>query len=265
MKKILRKIFLAVGLEVRRLVPKISPIGSPAPTSPYSIENLQLNEIEKLSVENFRTDRYYWLNEYRWRLLLQAGIQIRSKSIFEPGAGIGDQTYWLLQQGASEVVVSDGRESNLGVIEKRFSGDKRVRTLLGDLEVCLDSPDFDVKTDFVFMWGVYYHIFDPLPDFPILRKISAIAPIVVMDYQESLIGKDFIENYDYENPSASISHASWRHTPTTIAAALKNIYGYVYVPVENMEWNDPSCADTPRRIIIGSKLPLNWTGIKPAI
>jgi hypothetical protein len=265
MKSLAKGIARKMGLDVQRYRSVSSPIGFPSASSAYSIDHLTLNSTEKESIKNFRTDRYYWLNEYRWRLLLQAGIELEGKTIFEPGAGIGDQTYWLLQQGASKIVVSEGRPSNLSVIEKRYQNDSRVKTILGDIETCLDSTDFRYETDIVFMWGVYYHVFDPVPEFPILEKISKIAPTLVMDYQQSLTGSDYIENYDYENPSASISHASWRHTQQTMSSAIKRIYGHVYVPVEQMDWVDPSCANTPRRIIIGSKEALSWDGIVPIV
>lgn len=239
-------------------------IGGPSTGHYLSLSEIELDSAHSATVEEFRTDRYFWINEYRWRLLLQTGIPLKGKVIFEPGAGIGDQTAWLLSQGAKQVFVSEGRDINVGVIERRFRNDPRVNILLGDLENCLDKPEFNVKADLIYMWGVYYHINDPLPDFAVLKKLARIADTLVMDYQESLTGSDYIEEYSYNNTSASISHSSWRQTRETMARGVSEAFGFAYFPVEQMDWMDPSCLHTPRRIIVGSTTPLNLPGLVAA-
>lgn len=61
-------------------------------------------------IGNFRTERYEALNKARWDHFLSMGIEIKDKIIFEPGAGIGDQTEWLLSQGATSLFVNEGRD-----------------------------------------------------------------------------------------------------------------------------------------------------------
>lgn len=222
---------------------------------------MNLTDHESAVLGNFRTERYAYLNELRWRLMLQTGIPIRGQTIFEPGAGVGDQTEWLLKQGAARVIVSDGRESNIGIIAKRFAGDERVQPILGNLEDCLDRPEFQITADLVFLWGVYYHINDPMPEFPILGKLARIAPVVVFDYLESATGENYVESYDYENPSASISHASGRPTRALMVDGLRRTFGHAYFPAEQMDWHDPSAPKTPRKIVVGSRRPLSYPGL----
>jgi hypothetical protein len=236
-------------------------IGFPDKTNYLSISGLDISQDELDSLNNFRTDRYYWLNEYRWRLLLQIGIPFKGMTIFEPGAGIGDQTTWLLQQGASKITTGDGRKVNVGILEKRFSTNSKVVVIQGDLENCLDLPEFQIKTDLVYCWGVYYHINDPMPEFPILKKLSLIAPMIIMDFQVSLTGLDYIKTYPRDDTSASISHESGRQTMTSMAKAVRDIFGFAYFPAEQMSWNDPACINDPRRIIVGSKTPLTLSGL----
>lgn len=215
-------------------------------------------------LENFRTERYAHLNRLRWDLFLKTGIPLAGKTVFEPGAGVGDQTEWLLAQGVARVIVSDGREGNLDIIRRRFDGDARVSPILGNLETCLGAPEFQFEADLVFLWGVYYHINDDMKDWPILRGLARIAPIVAFDYLESARGHDYVEGYNYENPSASISHNSGRPTAATIVAGLRQTFGHAYWPVEQMKWHDPSAPLTPRRIIVGSRAPVDFPGLKPA-
>lgn len=223
---------------------------------------LTFNAAEQDAWNNFHSERYTLLNTMRWDLLLRTGIQLAGKIIFEPGAGIGDQTEWLLAQGAAHVIVSDGRETNLAIIRQRFAGDERVTCLLGNLEDCLDRPEFSsLCADLTYLWGVYYHINDAMPDFPILQKLARIAPTVVLDYLESGREEDWVESYNYDNPSTSISRRSPRPLRATMLAGLRKTYGHAYWPKTQMEWHDPSATRTPRKIVIGSTVPLDWPGV----
>jgi hypothetical protein len=224
-------------------------------------QNLRLSQAEIENLSLFRNDRYFYCNELRWRIFLQTGIPLHGLTIFEPGAGIGDQTQWLLNRGASKIIVSEGRIVNLSIIRKRFENDSRVTTLLGNLEDCLQLPEFKFEVDLIFMWGVYYHINDPIPDFPILKQLAQKANVVVFDYLESATGIDYIEIYEDDIQSASISQASGRPTRDSIVTGLRTAFGYAYFPIEQMEWHDPDAPNTPRRIIIGSKTPLIYSGL----
>lgn len=131
----------------------------------------------------------------------------------------------------------------------------------GELETCLDKPEFKINADICFVWGVYYHIYDPIPNFPILNKLSDIAPTIIIDFLESNTGKDYVESYGYNSPSSAVKNASFRLTMGTITNALCYEFGNVYVPREQLNWFDPAAPHTPRRIIIGSKIPLKSHGL----
>ena len=223
-----------------------------------------LTSQEQAAWRSLHSDRQTYLNALRWDVLLKTGISLAGKTVFEPGAGIGDQTEWLLAQGAARVIVNDGREANLSVIRKRFGGDPRLSFVLGNLEDCLDREEFQFTADLVYLWGVYYHINDSLEEFRILRQLARIAPVVVFDYLESARGHDYVESYNYDNPSTSISRASGRPTRETMVAGLKKTFGFAYMPREQINWHDPCAESTPRRIAIGSRVPLDWTGTNPA-
>jgi len=223
--------------------------------------SLDLTDSEKFVLSKFHNSHYYWMNEVRWRIFLQCGVDLSGKTVFEPGAGIGDQTEWLLNRGVKNVFVSEARETNLNIIRKRFRLDSRVITYQGDLESSLDSPDFLFTADFIFLWGVYYHIFDPIPEFPILKKLSRIAPLIAFDYLESHNTEDFLEIYDYDHPTIALSKKSWRQTRGSIINGVKSAFGYAYFPREQMDAFDPRAPLWPRRIIFGSKIPLSSPGL----
>lgn len=206
--------------------------------------------------------RQQTLNQLRWEVMLGTGLPLAGRTIFEPGAGIGDQTEWLLAQGARRVIVSDGREHNLNVIRKRFAADPRVTPVLGNLETCLELPAFQqIRADLVYLWGVYYHIHDPLDHFPVLCGLARIAPVVVFDYLESATGADWLEGYNYDHPTTSISRKSWRPTQATMMAGIRKAFGHAYLPVRQFDWYDFCAPNTPRKIAVGSASPLTLPGL----
>jgi hypothetical protein len=255
LKKSLKYLFNYLGYDVakRDLRPQMG-----SRLHPLTL-NLTASELSALS--KFHNSHYYWMNEVRWRIFLQCGLDLSGKTIFEPGAGIGDQTEWLLNRGVQKVFVSEARETNLNIIKKRFNLDSRVTILRGDLETSLGSPDYLFSADFIFMWGVYYHIFDPIPEFPILRKLSQIAPLIAFDYLESHNNEDCLEVYNYDHPTTALSKKSWRQTRGSIISGVKSAFGYAYFPSEQMDVFDPRAPLWPRRIIVGSKTPLNSPGL----
>ena len=236
-------------------------IEQPAPFDPASLTPAEREAWDGL--HTLHGDRQRVLNDLRWDHMLKTTLPIRGQVIFEPGAGIGDQTEWLLAQGAARVIVNDGREPNLSVIRKRFAADRRVTTLLGNIEECLDRPEFQAVTaDMTFLWGVYYHVFDP--DFGILRSLARIAPIVVFDYLESASGFNWVESYGYDHPTTSISRRSGRPTSDTMAFALRQTFGHAYWPKDQINWFDPAAPHTPRKLAIGSRMPIEYPGLVPA-
>lgn len=216
-------------------------------------------ERQQAILSNFRTERYDHLNRLRWDLFLQMGIPIKDQVIFEPGAGIGDQTEWLLAQGAKHIYVSDGREENVEIIRQRFGDHARLTAFVWDLESPLEA--IYPKADLVFLWGCYYHINDDLSDFKIMQALSRIAPVVVFDYLESQ--EDGITFYGYDNPSTSVSQYAIRPTTPTMMAGLKKSWGYAYLPKVQIDWEDPLAEGTPRRLAVASTSPLNNPNLIP--
>lgn len=185
---------------------------------------------------SFRTERYHALNKTRWEHFLGMDIPIEGLTIFEPGAGIGDQTEWLLEHGAAHIYANDGREENLGILRERFQNDLRVSTLHGDLESCLAFPEFDFYVDLIFCYGVYYHLREDYPGFTIMRQLSHKGRMIAFDY---LAGNDGEVHYGYDNPSTSISQYGFRPLRETMTSALKRYWNFVYAPKIQLEWTDP--------------------------
>ncbi len=216
-------------------------------------DSSHMNTKEEI-IASLTTPRQDKLNAMRWETFLSLGIPIEGKTIFEPGAGIGDQTQWLLDHGVSHVFVNDGRKDNLDVIRDRFSSDGSPLFFVeGDLEHCLVYPEFKFKVDLVFCWGVYYHLRESFPAFPIMKGLANIGETIVLDYLE---GDDTEMSYGYDNPSTSLSRFAFRPRTETLMKALKYIWGYSYLPKQQLEWVDPVAPET-RLIAVASHVSLD--------
>lgn len=200
-------------------------------------------------ISNFRTERYANLNRTRWDQFLSMGIPLEGQTIFEPGAGIGDQTEWLLAQRAAHIYVQDGRDENMAIIHERFDDEPRVTILpVGNLEQCLPEMPFH-GLDLIYCYGVYYHIDEKMDTFPIMRAFAEIGKVIVIEYLE---GNDTTAHYGYDNTSTSLTRYGCRPRHDTLLKAMKDIWGYAYDPKNQLQWTDPMAAET-RLIAIGSK------------
>lgn len=204
----------------------------------------------------FRTSRYARLNQLRWAHFLSMGIPLAGKTVFEPGAGVGDQTEWLLGQGVKHVYVNDGRPDNLKIIQDRFGTDPRLTYMLGDLETCL--PEFNINVDFIFFYGVYYHLNESATAFHIMRNLSRLGQTVAFDFHA---GEDNTEFYGGDNPSQALSQRGLRVKVETLTKALKEIWGYAYLPKQQLVWNDPQIPHERRLVAVASHAPLDTAGL----
>lgn len=224
--------------------------------------NFTPNTRQREIISNFRTPRYETLNNLRWDLFLKMGIPLKDQTIFEPGAGIGDQTDWLLRQGAKHVFVNDGRPENLDIIFRRFGHDPRLTYIHGNLETDVAAwAAGGVKADLIFLWGVYYHIDDSVTEFNVLKDLTQIAPLLAMEYLEN--DTDGTHIYGYQNPSTSVSERGIRPTTATMMAGLQRTWGHAYSPKQQMDWHDPLAESTPRRLAVASLEPLDNPNLTP--
>ena len=211
---------------------------------------IKITPEREVILSNFDTERYEILNRVRWEALLGMGLPIAGASILEPGAGVGDQTQWLLEQGAAKIIVNDGREGNLDIIRERFAQDWRVTALSGDLETSQWEPLDDQSVDLVFLWGVYYHIKDSLEEFNVLRSLARVGRSLVLEFIEC--EQDSIDAYGYQNPSTSISEFGIRPRMETVLNGLRMHFPHVYLPAQQLDWVDPAHPNMPRRIVFAS-------------
>jgi hypothetical protein len=206
-------------------------------------------------MDSFRNDRYTKLNSARWNHFLAMGIPLAGKTVFEPGAGVGDHTEFLLNHGAQHVIFNEGRPENLQVARERFGSDPRVSFVLGDLETDLDKPEFQFTVDLIYFYGIYNHLNETVPEFHIMRGLARIGETIAFDY---ITGNDAIEGWSKEYPASPVSCKAFQPKTETLFKGLKGIWPYVYKPKNALVWVD-GMDHGQRTVGVASKVPQNNT------
>jgi len=213
-------------------------------------------------ISSLTTPRQALLNPARWNQFLSMGLPIKDKTIFEPGAGIGDQTDWLLKQGVKHVTVHDGRPESLKVIQDRFGSDPRLSYVCGNLENGLTEAQFNFTVDFIYCYGVYYHLNESMQNWNIMKGLAKMGPTMAFDYLESHRGDDYTYSYGYEVPSTSMSRFALRPTRATLIKAVRDIWGFAYLPKNQLQWNDPYDGTERRFVMVASHVPLDGANLE---
>ena len=169
----------------------------------------------------FRQPHYLELNQKRFNVLETCQIDFSGKMVFEPGAGIGDNTQWLLDHGAT-VHASDARDCNVDYMKRRFDGNGRVTVQKFDVEDPRDAiPEFDICV----CLGLLYHIASPQK---FLKWASEGCSIMVL---ESMVASGEMSTWgvaeDTRDPSQSYSGLGSRPTRDFYLGLLSGLYDKV--------------------------------------
>jgi len=205
----------------------------------------------------FRTPRYDRLNQCRWDHFLSMGIPLEGKTVLELGAGVGDQTEWLLKQGIKHIHVNEGRQGNIDVIREQFGHDPRVTIAIGNIEQGL--PDLDIFVDVIYFYGVYYHLDERVPHFPILQALARLGQTIAFDFHAGDNRTDLYRPMD--DPSSSISLCGLRVRVETLIQGMKETWGLAYLPKKQLEWNDPGNPNEVRLVAVASHAALDSPGL----
>jgi len=174
--------------------------------------------------------------------LATLGFDFAGASVLEVGAGIGDLTGFFVDRGA-RVVTSEGDPDNLVALRERHP-DLDVRAL--DLE----RPDDAARVvpevfDFVFCYGVLYHLADPAPALDLLAARTRFALLV--ETCVSPEAGDVLRVYDEPPAPENALHGrccrpSRRWLFRELAARFEHVYCPVTQPAHEefpLDWSAP--------------------------
>jgi hypothetical protein len=186
--------------------------------------------------EHFFNQHYQWHNIKRLSHLDSLGLNIRSKSVLEIGAGVGDHTYYYLIKNC-KVLSTDARENLVEYIKKRFGVPVMTLDVENDIEKLKQLERFDI----IHCYGLLYHIQNPE------GFINALKGKSEMVFLETCVSHDFREygphivSEDTRNQTQSASGKGCRPTREWIFDILKKNFPFVYMPV-----TQPDHAEFPK-------------------
>lgn len=228
------------------------------------IINWIISRLKKKNIQNgashFFNRHYQMHNVKRLSHLDTLGLDIRSKSVLEIGAGIGDHTYYYLIKSCS-VVSTDARENLVNYIKKRFAVD----TFVLDVEKNLHRITELKKFDIIRCYGLLYHIQNPEQFIAALKhkgSLLLLETCVSHDFRE--YGPHFVKE-NKANQTQSVSGNGCRPTRKWVYDRLKENFNYVYMPVTQpdhvefpTDWSNPieDRNKLIRAVFIASEKPL---------
>lgn len=196
----------------------------------------------------FNDESYLGFDEVRFKHFDTLKIDFKGKKILELGSGIGNHTKFLATKKPKLIVSVEGREDNYEVLKNNFLKDKSVKCVLHDLEKPI--PDFDVEFDWIYNYGLLYHLKNP---FEAVRNLASIK-------HKNMLLETCIELNGQENNINEGNHQSQalngigsRPNLYKLVEELQKIYEKVYYPEQPKHgWFDIHAVPPPvlKRIVI---------------
>ncbi|MCI0471576.1 MAG: class I SAM-dependent methyltransferase, partial [Candidatus Aminicenantes bacterium] len=210
----------------------------------------------------FHSDKYLHHNRKRFEHLDSLNIDFSGKKVLEVGAGIGDQTDYLLAKGCSQVLVTEVRPENLAILRDKFAGEPRVQVNRLDMEA---PEEIGEKFDICYCFGLLYHLANPEPALEFLSRHT--EEMLLLETCVSYQHEDGINlcNEDAGSFSQSVSGKGCRPGRKWIFAQLKKYFDFVYMPITQpdheqfpTDWTLPEYnLPYARAIFIASRKKLN--------
>lgn len=205
----------------------------------------------------FHSDHYLRHNQRRLEHLATLDLPIANRSVLEVGAGIGDHTTFFLDRGCT-VTITEGRDANLEVLRRRFSG-KRVKRL------DLDAPDesFTEVFDVVYCYGLLYHLARPAPAIAYLAARCSDLLLLETCVSPGLEVEQYPEEEAAHRPSQALSGTGCRPTRPWVLNELRRHFDHAYV-TRTQPWHEEFPTDwtaspsgrLTRAVFVAARRPL---------
>lgn len=181
--------------------------------------------------QKFHSSGYLAINKARWEHLEKLGIDkmFNDKTVFEPGAGIGDHTEQILKWGAQYVIASEIRKENLQILNNRFENNGRILVVPHDM----DNPEtvLNLSCHICYCYGLLYHLKGVRTAIEFMAKNTRDMLILetAVDYENEKRLTCSTENKDI--PSHSPHGYACRPGRRFLFNSLKDYFPFVYMPI----------------------------------
>lgn len=217
----------------------------------------------------FHTLRHLRSNARRLEHLALLDLPVRSRSVLEVGAGIGDLTPFFLDRQCT-VTSSEPQASNVERFRERYAGD----ALWPSAQLAIVQSDIEHLAengvgahDIVFCYSTINQLGDPDEA---LRALAALCGDVLILEAATSSGSNYREDtitfYDLDpnDPAGSISGRACRPTRPWVFNRLGEHFSHVYMPLIQpqfdrfrRDWREPATGRQQHRaIFVASRSPI---------
>lgn len=205
--------------------------------------------------------------EHLATILAALKLDLRGKTVLEPGAGVGDHTLFYLDRGA-RVTAMEPRPENCALLDRNignsWSPQRGNYTLIQADAYAVEA--LEGRFDIVHSYGLLYHLGDPA------RALKAMAERTgEMMFLETCVsmGRDVAIN-PVDEPAESLSQAAdgrgCRPSRRWVLGEMRRWFPHVYMPATQpahdefpTDWTRedwPSTTKLTRAIFIGARAPI---------
>jgi hypothetical protein len=194
----------------------------------------------------FNNNEYQLVDKARFDNFDLLEIDFLDKTILELGSGIGNHTDFIISKKPKKVVTIEGRLENYQILENKYQNNKSVFPIHYDLEK--PFPKFDDKFDWVYHYGLLYHLKNPFDAIDYLNDLAHDNLILETCVELNGLANNLEEG---NTPSQALNGIGSRPNLTMIKDKLENIYQQVIIPIQpNHTWYEFNAKSELKRIVI---------------
>lgn len=175
--------------------------------------------------EPFNTINYKRIDLARFNHFNALNIDFQDKIILELGAGIGNHTEFILSKNPNKIYSIEGREENISILKEKFRNNDKVIAIIADLDKHI--PKFDTKIDWIYNYGLLYHLNKP---FEFIEKLKSYSHTnMVLETCISLTGETN-NVHEHSGSTQSLNNLGSRPNANLLVEKLKEVYRDVVIP-----------------------------------
>lgn len=218
---------------------------------------MDVNRKTKKLLRSFINSESTSINYARLECLAQVPIEFKGERILEVGSGPGLLSDFFIRRGAL-LTITDGRPELVSIARIIYGQNPLVESFFSlDLNrlADLDNSSIDSTYDYVFAFGIMYHLNDPKSVLEYLASICKKGILIeTVITSESVPPTKVLEMADF-NQAIDLGY---RASLNFYLEILKSLFPFIYLPKEP-EHREYKGTKPERVVIIASRQELNYS------
>ena len=218
---------------------------------------MDVNRKVRKQLRSFINNQAMSINYARLECLAKVPIKFIGERVLEVGSGAGLLSDFFIRRGAL-LTITDGRPELVSIARQIYGANPLVEALftldLDHLED-LDNSSIDSPYDWIFAFGLIYHLSDPKSALEYLASICKKGILIeTVITSESVSPTKVLERADF-NQAVNFGY---RASLNFYLEILRSLFPFIYLP-EEPEHREYKGKNPERVVIIASHQELNYS------